>query len=598
MVLAILTAVLQIPGSPAQATRADTAYVTTVLDSAAAALHRADRLASPQPLGLIDHVQLWRGHEAAWREAHFLDERSPASEHYHKMWVLAGIMRDHKSAQARDYLLALSREARDHIIIGLQRSVSDIPAEITAFLPGLLTAPKARAEYFYMRALHLSYRHQRAAALDTLRHAIALMRDAGADYPLDWTIAQLALGESVPTEKLIELAIAESGRTGPALRLHAMQRVAEQLYKVDQTIAAVIADTLIRQIPDDTSTVGQQARFMLLKIRAAPGDSSAAVTLQERVQARRRQTDPRFATYDMRDVLHRAVQSRDTAALTEALHRWRDDPSAFSLLGAAWAVATRPAGTLPGAPLSSEEREMTSAMSARLWTVSTMLPLPGRDTVRYELIKTMARLNPAAALDSARTGMSARPQQDRARAQVLRRLVLTDAGRAEKIAGDLSDPAARDTAFAVLAEAAMASGRLGVARRLIDRMNSEGLAWIASRFALARALAATGAQQEAAEALRPALRQLNPVPACSDCAREVGAPPAPPALSHREIVDYLVLAVQLDLRRELDAWATSIPSDLARAWAWLTIADAFSIVKLGRFMLFPMPLTIGRRPPV
>ena len=597
MVLPLFLILVQGIGQPSKATKADSVYVRTMLDSATVnvAAETGRRLSDVEYM-LVDQIVIWRGADAAWEFARKLDQRKLPNEHFYAARFLATLMHGGKREKSRELLLGLSAPEREPIVARLPNFMGTIPPDIAPLLDSLTTSAIVRADRLFRQAVGLRQNPIRnlAAARDTMRRAIEVLRSTGREhYPLEWAIELIRMGERIPVSKLIEMGITEDPNTREAsarvAKIMGIHYVANRLFNLDARLASSIADTLLRELPNDTTTFARIITADLLQKRAAPGDSAAAAKIRDLLRARSPKPPAHRVNFDyeLHEQFRVAIRKRDTELLDSVLVRWRESGRPAGALAAA-ASAIPTSSWYRDAALPQDEREWSNTAIKRLWIASAVMPPTARDSARFELIKLLAQLDPFAALDSARRVISSQPTRDRARAEAIRRLANIDVHLAEREALTLNDKTARDATYRVLTSTAIAGGRLQDARRFADLISRGSTAWISSQYALAQTAARMGAGAEVVQRIRAVLMHLSAVPECSGCVMEVGAPERAPGHFRREIIDILSVALQHDLHSEINRWALGQTSASARIWAWLEISQAMSFVKLGLYPSVPI----------
>lgn len=592
MIIPLLALLLQTQGQASKATPADSAFVLTMLDSAAASVpalaqNRNQDLARL----LIEQLQTWRGDDAAWRAAQRFDGAGRAGEHYFRMDVIVRAMREGKRDKVRTYLLTFQPEVRNKIIASLPNYMGNVPPDMAPLLDSLATTTRTRAESMYRRAVGFRYNRNTPAARDTLRRAIEILREAGQDYPLEWAVELLHLGEHVPVTQLIRLGNEEAGDTTRAATVHGIDRVRNRLFNLDGKYVAHIADTLLKHLPRDTTFYAGSVRAELLRKRNAPGDSAAASALMDALRMKYQpRVEPGFerTDYALHDLLNQAARNGDASMLDRALIRWQSTGKTATALRMAVSGVWQRSPYRPNAPMAPADREWAVTAFSRIWAASASLEAQSRDSVRLELIRVLARLDPLAALDSARRGMSSQPARDQARADALRHLAQVDAAFVESEAATLTEVEARDDTYRTLISLAIAGGRLKDAMRLANATSAGSTASVSSRFAIARTLAKTGKNDEAVALLRELLPDVRSIPPCSGCVIITNDPPRESGHNRHEIIEILSMALEHDMYAEIKAWAATRETPAARAWAWIETAQAVAFVKLGRYPNVPM----------
>ena len=137
---------------------------------------------------------------------------------------------------------------------------------------------------------------------------------------------------------------------------------------------------------------------------------------------------------------------------------------------------------------------------------------------------------------------------------------------------------------------AIAGGRLALAESLAERASGE------PRVRAFQKLAATERENSllanARRHITSAVEAMDPAWRCDGCINVVTAPgavaPIAGGLERQLIGDVVFLALQLDLRPQLLAWAAAQRGSAQRASAYLAIAEGMSRLLLGWRQQYPM----------
>jgi len=112
--------------------------------------------------------------------------------------------------------------------------------------------------------------------------------------------------------------------------------------------------------------------------------------------------------------------------------------------------------------------EFADFLSNELWRASDQLAVDARDSARVAVIALLVAFDEQQAVNSYGQLQVLR-MRDRAAAEIVQRMVNTDADAAAVLAEPLEDTIARNKAFSALAQRAVAGGRLVSATRFADR---------------------------------------------------------------------------------------------------------------------------------
>ena len=145
-------------------------------------------------------------------------------------------------------------------------------------------------------------------------------------------------------------------------------------------------------------------------------------------------------------------------------------------------------------------------------------------------------------------------------------------------AASLEDSTARAVVYGPLALAAIAGGRLALAETLAERASGE------PRVRAFHKLAVTerehGLLPNARRHITSAVEAMDPVWRCDGCIVVVTAPgavaPIPGGMERQLIGDVAFLALQLDLRPQVLAWAAAQRGSAQRASAYLAVVEGMS----------------------
>ena len=207
----------------------------------------------------------------------------------------------------------------------------------------------------------------------------------------------------------------------------------------------------------------------------------------------------------------------------------------------------------------------------------------------YLATDVLTELYRAGDAESARRRLDEMPPgtRDQLLGLVAERLVGTHVELAEA----LRDPEARNVAYLELTERAVAGGRLSAAAAFADR-TADGEARVRAQLAVALAELAARRETAARDRLARTLPLLDPTWRCEGLcvipAPEDSPSAAPRGMNRHLTLDFVLLALHVDLRDELVDWAASQPDAGSRAAAWIVLAEAMSELPLGRSVAYPV----------
>jgi hypothetical protein len=586
--------ILQVPGARVTATAADSAFAHQALTRGLFELEQIDPRRGPSELEsrYVEQLSAWGLSDLAWNRAQHFDTTRQGSGYY----LLARTLSTLDSLSLQRRLASLPQDLRDPVLAQVAGLLAYNKPDLANRLANEIVSPIHRSAFLDRYHHSQLSRRDSAGARASLKSAIALLR--AVEVPRDvqgrvfYMLLQLRrLGEAISIAELTQSLLP----TSPNLTL-ARLAVAGELRRMGAIAdARMLADSVLSLVANDTGRLAQNARASALEVRGQATDSARARLIRDSITAM------------MPDTSFRMLQNRSTAlnAMRQATNRvdlaaWTQGLQNALALGDSIGTLLRAAGDVqrrlesafnPYSGITSKDSlfDFADQIFALLWRSSTRLPSIARDSIRVGIIAIQAPRNPRAAIawaDSLRTPRL----RDRALAHGLKWLARVDADGAAARALPIRDADARNLIYLELTTRALAGGRLGAAATYASRTAS-GIARIQAQQVVAAAELEAGRTQAARDRLIATLPLLDPVRQCSGCAYAItpGQPaPVPEGMPAKVIDDFIKQVYRLDLRADLQQWATRQSTAVKRANAWLILAEGLAYDRLGLRPNYPV----------
>ena len=584
------------------ATVADTAAARTALRAGMAALEAsADSVMQPMAWRYQVQLSFWEPPEEVLAAAEYFDRREsrrrpdeePSRAHVIG-WAQSALEKADTILLDRlfERLPAAEREpVMAGVAGGLLRSGQDHMIQLASRIEARLTEPWSRAQVLAGRGY--TARHDSALMRDLLVRAIALASDDSVPRHSwqirSWMIEILRLGGTVDPDDMLRVA-ARSG-TDEWLGLYSL---ADELNRQGMRhLAEPVLDTLETRIPTLPPRRQPNSWALVHNLRGTPADSAIAKAIHDSLAATYPVQIQPHPAYDQSNRLAQLALNLDSTALVGMLSN-AASIDAWALHGFLRALGFQL--NAPPSPLHSPIRRDSLARFAQV-ALSLTLPAIGgrepleRDSLLVSRTAVMAALEPRGALAFAQS-IETQRFRERAIAEAVAHLAGIDARAAAVAAEELQDPVARNRAFTELAQRAVAGGRLPEATAFAAR-TAGGEPLVRAYLALARAEWVAGLRDQARQHAEQALNALDPNWRCEHYCLAVSSPTTPPIVSVRagmsreSIGDVVRLALELNLRPSVEAWAASQPEFASRAAAQIALVEGMSKQLLGWHQTYP-----------
>lgn len=564
----------------------DTTFAQAVLMDALEAFTEWRRDPRPRNIELQFVLQLtrWGLHDEAWRFGMARDSALAGAQEYevesHLPYIIEALHQKGQLASIESRIDRLPASARDRVLAQTVRSGQCGFHSLDDRMLQRIQSHFQRARALANKGLRCSHADQ-PAARDLLRSAIELAGDSitgrRAYEVTNWLFTLKKIGGAVSVNDLVQTVLRDIGD------LHAARHSVISRLGTSDPEVAMLLDSVLEHYSRLTA---RPYRLLanLHELRGTRSDSAIALALRDTAARLSpppglQPTNARFRLGEILSSLQNSIDSLDRATIRPALAAAVEsrDPVGLIVSAADFMRARVIYERTPPDPVAVTDAriEFADFLSNELWRASDQLAVDARDSARVAVIALLVAFDEQQAVNSYRQLQVLR-MRDRAAAEIVQRMVNTDADAAAVLAEPLEDTIARNKAFSALAQRAVAGGRLVSATRFADRTVS-GEARVSAQLALANALFAVDSTTEARARIIAVLPHLNPVARCEECVHIMSDTtvlrPEMPGMSYFLISQVVGLAFRLGALEELRAWARSRPTAETRAHASLTLVQ-------------------------